>query len=486
MRFNLPKFVLISILMMFYYLGMPPGSFSQEDNDNLMAPLKLSIAKTENYYVDLETLLNVAIENNIGLQIVQQQKRVAKLDVYTAYSELLPDVMPSFEQSRFQGSFQIFGNESFMIHRSTVNPKLVLDYTLFSGGENIYKILAAKRQHQATEYSFLNSKKRLLYDTANTYYDLKKAMKSLEIAKKEIDESEAILNLNKQRLKAGLGTILEVSQSEDQLALSKRKFINANTYILKTTQNLNKILNLPLELNIIPSDPEIKRNQLFTEVDMPVLLDRAIENREDLKEIKEIKRVYMAQRGIARSKFFPKLMFTTYWGGTGPRFHDIGEQRYIGYGVYLGFLKNLGVNYIANYKKSAPMLKEQDLKIQQKWRDIETEIADALLDYETADKQIIIAKTGLKAAEDSYKYASERLKAGVGTNIDVLSAQVRLTAARTNLLDSVIEYNKAQIALMHSIGLISVDKIIGKEPVISDKNQEDALQPDSESLGNKQ
>lgn len=443
------------------------------EQDTLMEPLKLSIIKTEDYYVDLKDILNIALENNIGLQIKNEQKTIDKLDIYTQASELLPSVVGTYDQNRFQGGFQIFGNDSIMIRRSTVAPKLALEYTLFTGGETFYKILAAKRTHTATIYSITNAKDQLLLDASIAYYELLGYNKYLQISLEEIKESKALLKLNQKRLDVGLGTILEVSQSESQLAESKRKYIDANKMILKASQNLNRILNLPLELNLIPKTDKIEKITLIETPHIKELIEKAIENRSDLREIKELKQVYLAQKGIARSKFFPTLTFSTYWGGTGPRFHDLNDQKAIGYGIRVDLLKNLGVNYLSNYKKSAPLLKQVDLRVQQKLRDIETELADSILEAETTDKQIEVAKIGLKASEDSYRYASERLEAGVGTNIDVLTAQTRLTTDRINLLTALIDYNKSQITLLRSTGDISINKITNE----ADNKEQEQTQP---------
>ncbi|MGD9581462.1 MAG: TolC family protein [Vampirovibrionia bacterium] len=433
------------------------------DQYNLIAPLKLSIIKTDNYYVDLEDVLNIAVENNINLQIKEEQEKIDKLDIYTQASELLPSVIGTYDQSRFQGGFQIFGNETFMVHRSSIAPRLALEYTIFSGGETVYKILAAKRTHNATIYSITNEKDQLLLDASIAYYELVKANKFLQISIEEIKESKELLNLNLQRLEVGLGTKLEVSQSESQLAVSKNDYIEASKNILVTTQNLNKILNLPLEINLIPKTDKIEKITLLETPNIKDLIEKALENRSDLKEIKELKKVYLAQRGVALSKFFPTLTFSTYWGGMGPRFHDLNDQKSVGYGVKLDLLKNLGVNYISNYKKSGPMLKQVDLQIQQKLREIETNLSNAILEAETTEKQIEVAKAGLKASEDSYQFATERLEAGVGTNIDVLTAHTKLTTARINLVKSLIDYNKSQIALLRSSGDISINQITNKQ-----------------------
>jgi outer membrane protein TolC len=285
------------------------------------------------------------------------------------------------------------------------------------------------------------------------------------LAQKEIEESVAVLDLNNARLASGLGTALEVAQSEDLLAQSKLKLIEANKAIMKSTQRLNFLLNIPVDVNIIPKDLEINKVSLIDNMDPKMLFDVAIENRPDLQQVKESKRVILAQRGIARSKFFPTLNFTTYIAGQGPRIADLNDQKYIGYGVQVDFLKNLGMNYLSNYKKSGSLIKQANLSIDQKVREIESDIANSLVDSESFDREITIANIGLKASQDSFGFAKARLEAGVGTNIDLLNSQTRLTASRTNVLETIINYNKAQVSLLYSLGLISLEKITKKEPV---------------------
>jgi outer membrane protein TolC len=465
MRLYHVKCTFIVILCVAGMLLTPVIAMAQEQENDLLTPFELTIIKDDNYPVAMKDVLKIAVENNLPLQIQEEQETIDKYDIYVNYSELLPDISFSYDQSRFQGGVQIFGNVPFQIYRSQVEPRMGLGYSINGGGETIFKILAAKRKLKATKYSISSTHNKLLRDVGQTYYDLIDAIKFLEIAEREIEESEAVLNLNQQRLESGLGTLLDVSQSEEQLALSKRRLIQAHQRILIIKQDLNNILNLPLKVNLIPTDADIEKKPLIQETDMEMLVASAFKNRADLKVLEARRSIYKAQRGIALSKFFPDVTFNTYWGAQGPRFSSLNEQRFVGYGVKLTFLKNLGVNYLFNYKKSGPMLRQSAMEIENKLREIETEVAKSLLEVQSADKQITVAKTGLLAAQDSFKFSSERLAAGVGTNIDVLSSQVRLTTARQNLLSSIVDYNKAQVNLLYAIGKIAIDTLSGEEPV---------------------
>ncbi|MBR0293294.1 MAG: TolC family protein, partial [Acidaminococcaceae bacterium] len=62
--------------------------------------------------------------------------------------------------------------------------------------------------------------------------------------------------------------------------------------------------------------------------------------------------------------------------------------------------------------------------------------------------QVAVAK-----AEEDYHIAQVRYEAGVGTNTDVLDAQVALSRARNNFNNSLYDYNLAKTALDTAMGI---------------------------------
>ena len=57
-----------------------------------------------------------------------------------------------------------------------------------------------------------------------------------------------------------------------------------------------------------------------------------------------------------------------------------------------------------------------------------------------------------KGAED-FKLASARYGVNLGTNLDVVDAQMALTTARTAYIDSLYDYNVSKAALENAMGL---------------------------------
>jgi outer membrane protein TolC len=63
-----------------------------------------------------------------------------------------------------------------------------------------------------------------------------------------------------------------------------------------------------------------------------------------------------------------------------------------------------------------------------------------------------------------------RLDNGLGTNIDVLTAQRDLTQARIDKAQALINFNKAQTQLLRDVGLISVDNVTSGLLISKPKN----------------
>ena len=64
--------------------------------------------------------------------------------------------------------------------------------------------------------------------------------------------------------------------------------------------------------------------------------------------------------------------------------------------------------------------------------------------------------------------------AGVGTNLDVIDAQVALTEARTNFVNALYDYNTSKIALETAMGVpVAVAPAANTTPTMSTASAEE-------------
>ena len=84
---------------------------------------------------------------------------------------------------------------------------------------------------------------------------------------------------------------------------------------------------------------------------------------------------------------------------------------------------------------------------------VELEVRTDYLGMREAEKRISTTQVAVAQAEEDYHIAVVRYQAGVGTNIDVMDAQVALTEAKTNYVKALYDYNTSKAALNTSMGV---------------------------------
>jgi outer membrane protein TolC len=145
-------------------------------------------------------------------------------------------------------------------------------------------------------------------------------------------------------------------------------------------------------------------------------------------------------------------------GGVGNQFDSIKHYDENSMGLTFGF-KNLTASAMTLFKENTAQLEELQTQYHAAEKRIERELADALLQTTTQQAKIAAAREEMAAYELALQDALERLKVGVGRNIDVIDAETGLTRARVNLSDSILTYNQAQVNLVYQLGLASVESL---------------------------
>jgi len=83
---------------------------------------------------------------------------------------------------------------------------------------------------------------------------------------------------------------------------------------------------------------------------------------------------------------------------------------------------------------------------------IRLEVKTALLDLETAEKNIPTTKKVITQGEENLRVNNDRYKAQVTTITEVLDAQTLLTQARVNYYKALYSHNLARARLRRAIG----------------------------------
>ena len=85
---------------------------------------------------------------------------------------------------------------------------------------------------------------------------------------------------------------------------------------------------------------------------------------------------------------------------------------------------------------------------------VRLEVQTALLNMQSSEKNISTTSTAVEKAEEDYNIARVRYSAGVGTNLDVMDAQDKLTKAKTDYYTALYTYNTSKASLDKAMGLM--------------------------------
>ena len=84
----------------------------------------------------------------------------------------------------------------------------------------------------------------------------------------------------------------------------------------------------------------------------------------------------------------------------------------------------------------------------------DVEVRKAYLNMKSSEKSIATNKVAVEKAQEDYKIAQVRYAAGVGTNLDVMDAQEKLTNAQNNYFLALYGYNTSRATLDKAMGIM--------------------------------
>ncbi len=421
--------------------------------------LKASLSKTDSVSLNLEEALKIAEEKNPALQAASEDVNLARAQYQTRLAQFLPDVELSFSRMHYDGAFQIFGDEPIFIDRLTLQPQFLFRFNVFDGGEKFFRARAAKRTIEAQQAGEETTHQQVLRDTARLYYELKRQMDLIGISRQQLEETQTQLKLNQDRMEVGVGTRLEVMQSEAQVARSRQQLLEAVKNAEVAAVRLNEILDLPAFVDAVPQEQGQQMQTLVpANATLGDLLKQAYQHRPELQAFSKQIAALQELRKVAVSALLPKVDVQYRMGAVGAALSDL--EGYDENALALGFrFNNLAVPVKTLYRENTVQQAQLKTQLRAIENRIERELSEAFLQSITKKAQVVVAKAEIAASEQALADALERLQVGVGRNIDVLEAETSLTRARTNLSSTILEYNQAQVDMVYTMGMASVQTL---------------------------
>ena len=326
---------------------------------------------------------------------------------------------------------------------------LTASLPIFTGGRLQGQVEQARANYKYNLIGVQRTYNEMRSTVTNAYFN----MLQKDNLRKLSDESVTRLadHLKNVQAQYDVGVVAKVDllRSQVELADAQQSLIQAENSYQVAEANMNKIIGLPMGTTLQLDDLLVYNAYDKTMEDCLVY---AALHRPELEQAEQNVKAYKGALKIAKSGHMPQVSAsaTQQWSDTNWPGDENGN-----WGV--------GVNVSMNIFDSGVTLSkihgaEADLKkAEETYRDtvdvVNLDVRTNYLSLREAEKRIKTTELAVEQADEDYRIAQLRYMNGVGTNTDVLDAQVALTQAKTNYTQALYDYNTSKTNLETSIGV---------------------------------
>lgn len=134
-------------------------------------------------------------------------------------------------------------------------------------------------------------------------------------------------------------------------------------------------------------------------------------------------------------------------------------------------LGGLGVPAIMNIQATRALARQAMYQANQELLLVTQQVRTDYLNALTAREQIDVAASGVASSGEALRLANLRVQTGVGTNLELITAQRDYITALISQVQAIIASNQAQGQLLHDTGMISLDALTRRGPTIGSNSQ---------------
>ena len=331
------------------------------------------------------------------------------------------------------------GSHDFSISAPVFNPQLDAS------------IDAARYTREGTGASYEEALQQAKYDAISGYYTLIMNRNLVDVAQQAVKDYQGHVTNVQAQYNVGLVASSDVLAAKTNLADSETNLVKAQNSANLAEASLNQVIAYPVQTAINTAEHDLQYkpyNVTLEQAKAYALLHRSalVKSALDVKSAEEAVK-------SAKSGYLPTVAVKAGRGYADPD------------GYFGTSTKSWSVGAIASWSlwdggATQNAIKKANAQLEQaKEANLATvdavllAVQKAYLNLRSAEQTIQSTQTAVAQGQESFRIATLRYRAGVGTNLDVLDAETKLTDARNNYVQALYNYNISIAALEQLTGV---------------------------------
>lgn len=402
--------------------------------------------KSSTLDIDLRGAVTLAIQNNRDITIAELQRREAEADVSAAAAKKNPSLSDTWSAGRAKSVGEDAIGNSF-------GNGLTVSWPIWTGGAVESAIDSARYAKNISDLEVYRTEAATKLSAVKAYYNYLEAIKKAEVQHESVSDYQSHLTNVQQQFDAGVVAKLDVLTSNVSLANAKRASIAADNTRDVAEANLNNIMRIPMNTKINALDKDFPEPEFDITMDQAILM--AQKYRWELVEADYQVRVANENLRSAKAGYMPTVAVNSGYNWKDSDFPGFANKGWSIGGSVSWPIWDGGATQAAIKKAEAGVKVAQEQLLQSR-ESVELEVRQDYLNILAAKEQIRATEASVAEAEEAYKIAEVRYSSGVGTNLDVLDAELQLSTARTNYISALYNYNIGLATLENAMGIPAV------------------------------
>ncbi|HYG66520.1 MAG TPA: TolC family protein [Anaeromyxobacteraceae bacterium] len=417
----------------------------------------------------LDDALALATRRNLDLQLARADVSLSEADVSRAVSGFLPRLdLTASGGHDWTGKRAFFSPEVGSVdlpQEDSESYLFSLDFSqpLFTGFRSTRDLQAARAARRGAERLYDETELSVAFEVTRQFYELVKAERSLDVLVENARRSQELADRADALYAAGKMSKSDTIQARVNLGNDQIAIQNQRITIQLRRSALATALGLPADEQLQPvAPPTVDANTLPSGEPPPLatLVESAKARRPLLRADVANVEAARAAIGAARADYWPQLSLGAGYGRSGAEFSgsngvfssDLERQYQASAGVTLrwnlfeGGLTRSNVRRAqANESRVRATAERNDVLVAQ-------QIADARAGVLWLTEAVKLAAANLAVAEQGVRLATERLEAGLLSQLEARDANLKLTQSQLALVEARIDHAIAVADLNRAVG----------------------------------
>jgi outer membrane protein len=382
--------------------------------------------------LDINACIKIALKNHPSIQAAASNIVASENRTGQAKSLYWPQVNVQFDYSRYNQPSSIAGVDPALF--DNYNSAVTLNQLIYDFGRTQSQVKVNKFATESSQADMRNTSSDVVHEVKVNYYTVLQARDTREANRETVRQFEEHLDMAKKLYETGIKPMIDVTKAEVDLSQARLNLIKADNNLKVSMEMLaNSIgLNQSPEFNI--KDADAFRD---FEINFNSALDRAYNNRPDLKSLEARYAASKSSIDLARSGHYPTMSGEALYGYTGNAF-PLDSEWNLGAFLSIPIFSGFNVNYKTGEARAN--LKTAGAGIELLKQNIRLGVKKAIINLDEIKKAMGVASLGVSQARENREMAEGRYAEGLGNSIEITDAYILELNSKTAYANVIYNY----------------------------------------------